>query len=298
MSDGLRIVVVGADGLIGHALCARLTEQGNVAIGTSRRRGRTGDGGLYLDLAAPSLPDMPQADVAVICAAMAKFSECRGNPPLARQVNVIGAVMLARRFIERGTRVVRLSSSAVFDGKHPKVVADTPTGSLSVYGQIQAEAERAMLALGPMATVLRLTKVVTPAFPVVRAWLAALAEGGCIEAFTDHRISPISLRCAVDAIVAVVQQREGGIFQVSGGGDISYVEFAYHLVERLGLPRERVVPIRAAQKGVPSEEVTGYTSMDTSRLTALTGFVAPEPFSVFDQIFDAELDRLRCRIAV
>lgn len=295
MTQTLRALVIGADGVIGSALCDHLARCGHTLFGTTRRKNKVDSNRtLLLDLAEPRIATdhLPDVDIAIICAAMARFADCRMQPDLARRVNVTAPIAVARRLVERGAFVVRLSSSAVFDCRIPRVRADRPTDPRSVYGRLQAEAEEAVLGLGKNASILRLTKIMTSDFALIRNWIAALARGDSIEAFEDHALCPLPLASVVDAATAVLELGQGGIFQVSGAADISYADLARHLVRRLGLPSAKVVPVRAVDKGVPADEVTPFTSMDTARLTAITGFVPPEPLSVFDDIFGGMIGRL------
>ena len=295
MTQTLRALVIGADGVIGSALCDHLERCGHTLFGTTRRKNKVDSNRtLLLDLAEPRIATdhLPDVDIAIICAAMARFADCRMQPDLARRVNVTAPIAVARRLVERGAFVVRLSSSAVFDCRIPRVRADRPTDPRSIYGRLQAEAEEAVLGLGKNASILRLTKIMTSDFALIRNWIAALARGDSIEAFEDHALCPLPLASVVDAATAVLELGQGGIFQVSGAADISYADLARHLVRRLGLPSAKVVPVRAVDKGVPADEVTPFTSMDTARLTAITGFVPPEPLSVFDDIFGGMISRV------
>jgi len=67
----MRCLIIGADGSFGGALSRSLQSLGHEVIATTRRPDRAGEH-LLLDLAEP-LPPLPQADVAVICAAMARL---------------------------------------------------------------------------------------------------------------------------------------------------------------------------------------------------------------------------------
>jgi dTDP-4-dehydrorhamnose reductase len=295
VTQTLRALVIGADGVIGSALCDHLARCGHTLFGTTRRKNKVDSNlTLFLDLAEPRIATdhLPDVDIAIICAAMARFAECRMQPHLARRVNVTAPIAVARRLVERGAFVVRLSSSAVFDCRIPRVRADRPTDPRSIYGRLQAEAEEAVLGLGKNASILRLTKIMTSDFALIRNWIAALARGDSIEAFEDHALCPLPLASVVDAATAVLELGQGGIFQVSGAADISYADLARHLVRRLGLPSAKVVPVRALDKGVPADEVTPFTSMDTARLTAITGFVPPQPLTVFDDVFGGLIGRL------
>lgn len=282
----MRIVVVGADGLIGGGLVARLARRGHDVIGTTRRpeKAQAGDG-CFLDLAAPRLSSLPVGDVAIICAAMAKFSDCRNQPDLARQVNVTARLAIARNFIENGGRVIMLSSSVVFDCLRPRMSATAPTAPRNAYGRLLAEAEAGLLPLG--GTVFRLTKVIVPDTGHLAGWLPALRAGQTVRAFEDHRLCPIPLQAVLDGIAAVAECKETGIFQVSGAEDISYADAARHLAVRLGVPQSQVVGALAVDSGIPDNEVTPYTSLDTSRLSALTGFMPPAARAVIDEVFAA-----------
>ena len=292
----MRVLIIGGDGLIGEALKRRLAARGHDVIATTRHSDRVDARTIYLDIGEPKaseIDELPVADVAIFCAGMSRFSECRKFPELAERVNVTGPTQIATRLITRGTRVLRLSSSSVFSCTIPRVAADHPVSPRGVYGRLQADAERAVLALGPRAGVIRLTKVVTPQFSLFRNWMSALSEEKRIEAFSDHGVSPVSLETGVEAIKAIAEQNKGGIFQVSGSGDISYEELARWLVRSVGLSSDRVVAVRAAGDKLLSEEVTRFTSMDTSRLEALTGYVPQDPLIVFAETFGPELKGFR-----
>ena len=285
----LRILIVGGDGIIGGALERKLAIMGHDVAVTTRHRERVTEGTVFLDLARPHVA-LARAKYAVICAAMTRFSDCREMPELARQINVTAPVALCADLVSRGTRVILLSTSAVFDGRTPHVGASKPPSPRSMYGRLKAEAERRVLALGENASVLRLTKVLSRETGILAQWVGELKSGRNIQAFDDHRFCPITLDNALDTIAALIEGGgESGIYQVSGSADISFVEAARHLAARIGVPPQRVTAVNAEECGVPAEEITPFTSLDTSRLSALTGFVPPQPYAVIDRAFATSL---------
>jgi dTDP-4-dehydrorhamnose reductase len=280
----MRILVVGADGLIGQALSSELGRRGHDVIRTTRRlQDPLQENLVFLDLAADQLGPVPSADVMVICAAMASFSDCRNRFDLAHRINVEARLELARRAVADGGRVVALSSSVVFDCLQPRAEATWKPAPRSAYGRLMAESEACILECG--GSVLRTTKAMVAGIGVLPGWIRTLRGGGSVRAFEDHTFCPLPLRDVVDALVAVVEQPEGGIFQVSGATDISYADAARYIVGRVGMPRDRVTAVRAVDSGIPESDVTPYTSLDTSRLSELTGFQPPPPGAVIDAVY-------------
>jgi dTDP-4-dehydrorhamnose reductase len=288
----MRILVIGIDSAIGSKLTAALLTRGHTVIGTTRNtRNIYNPNAIFLDLASNDEPMLPETDAAIVCAAMARFEECQNQPELAYRVNVEAPVAIANQLVPRGTRVMLLSTSAVFDCYEPLRKADSIRAPRSVYGQLKKEAETRLLDKGQGTVVLRLTKVLNPDAGTLKDWIDDLAAGQEIRAFEDHRFCPVPLSAAVDLIAAIIASGESGIFQLSGANDISYVEAAVHLASRLGRSRKKVIAVSAAVSGLSMDEITPYTSLDTSRVSEMTGFVPPRAFDVIDTVYGAALAR-------
>ncbi|MEA2876285.1 MAG: dTDP-4-dehydrorhamnose reductase [Hyphomicrobiales bacterium] len=291
----MKAIVIGMDGLIGGALAQAIRAEGGQVHGTSRRADAAASGLQRLDLAEPNPGDvgLPSADVAFFCAAMVRFAECRANPRLARQINVVAPAALARRLAAQGTRPILLSTSAVYDGRAARVLSSEPPRPVTDYGRLKAEAEAEFLALGEGASVVRLTKVLAPRQPIFIRWIEALSRGESVTAFSDLGLAPVSLAAAIRGLSAIATQGEGGIFQVSAASDIAYAEAARHVAGRVGADRKLVVSQRGVDAGMPPEQMTLLSSLDASRLATLTGEGAPDPFDVIDEVFGAEMKQAR-----
>jgi len=290
----MKTIVVGADGVIGRALAVALASQGHFVCATTRRP-TPNRCGVHLDLSSFDVDaiQLPEADIAFFCAAITGFAACRANEALARQVNVTAPILLARRLVAAGTRVVLLSTSAVFDWRTPHVQASCRPCPVTVYGKLKAEAETAFSVFGAAASILRLTKVLTPGDSLFNNWIDDLRQEKSVTAFSDHHMAPVTLSDAVAALLAISRSSEGGIFQISGAHDVSYYEAALHLASRLNAERHRVIESRASENGVLPEEIIRYSSLETSRIGALTGWKAPEPYSVIDEVFRERFNALR-----
>jgi dTDP-4-dehydrorhamnose reductase len=286
-------LIVGADGTVGGALTRLCKSEGVRVFATTRRRPARG-GLLPLDLSDPALDqvELPQTDVAIVCASANGFANCRADPANAWRINAEAVHVLGRRLTARGCRVIYLSSSAVFDFGRPHMAAASLPCPTTVYGQSKAAGEKATLALGALGTVIRLTKVVSPTMAPIGGWIGHLQSGRTVRAFSDLHFCPISLDFIARAILAIAKADAGGVFQVSGAADISYLDAAFHLVTRLGLEKGLVVEDRAASHGIPREEIATFTSLDTSRYEKLSGISAPAPFDVLDQVYRPAIDTI------
>ncbi len=284
----VRALIIGIDSAIGRGLAEALVGRGDTVFGTTRRSAEAcGEHRFLLDLEAPEAvrAALPATDITVFCAAKSRFADCRAAPDVARRVNVEVPLTLARRLVGQGSRVLVLSTSAVFDGSRPHRRADEPTGAASLYGRLKAEVETGFLALGAPASVLRLTKLVTPQAPLFANWLAALGSGRSIRAFADLPFCPVAMDDVVASLLAAIDDAGGAIYQVSAKDDLTYFEAARHLAFRIGAARGLVEPARARDHGIPPEEILAHTSLDTARLSGLTGFSPAPPLAVLDAAF-------------
>ena len=296
----MKALIIGIDRGIGKALRADLLSKGHHVTGTTRVRKNVRDGALYLDLneAPPAYSQLPNVDVAYFCAAMTKYEDCRKDVQTARRVNAVNPSAIAKQLVNSGARVVLLSTSAVFDCRSPCMAVDRPRCPASAYGRTKAEAETAFLALGPKASVLRLTKVLAPDTGKFQEWIGNLSKGLSIECADDFRFSPIRLHDVVHALVSIGGQQEGGIFHVSASSDISYAEAAGHIADRINVPRQLVQGRSSASLNIGDDVVTAYTSLDATRLGRMFSFVPPDPRDVIDNVMGAVFASARQAIVV
>jgi dTDP-4-dehydrorhamnose reductase len=290
----MKTLVIGGDGGIGSALTNALVSRGDTVCQTTRRSAPAGSSAIHLDLASFEIDKLlPGSDIAFFCAAITGFAACRMNESLARQVNVTSPLLLARRLVAAGTRVILLSTSAVFDWRSPRVQASCPPCPVTVYGKLKAEAEAAFSAFGAAASILRLTKVLTPTDILFNNWIEDLGQERSVMAFSDHHMAPVTLNDTIAALLAISRSSESGVFQISAKHDVSYYEAALHLASRLDVERLSVAEARASENGVLPEEIIHYSSLETSRIGALTGWEAPDPYSVIDEVFRGRFDAVR-----
>ncbi len=264
MTPARRILIVGGDSAIGAAAAARLEADGHDVWSSTRRPGTDHP---FLDLATFGSPatSLPDVDMAIIAAAIARLGACAEDPAATTAVNVTGTLHLARHLAERGTRVLFLSSDKVFDG----CVAHRPRQDRAApeteYGRQKALAEAGIRALGPRGAILRLAKVLGPGEPLLVDWTRALRQGREIQPFADMYLAPVPRDLVAETLAAIVAGGGGGVYQLSGREEVSYGELASRLARRLGVSADLVRPRAADPHQFPFEARPRHSTLDMTR---------------------------------
>lgn len=229
----MRILVTGADGLVGRALCA-LRPPGVTLIGAGRAEG---------DLADPSvrerLLDRHRPDAVLFCAAFTAVDRA-GHPDdeaRARAINVDAPGRWARR-----APTWWLSSNFVYadSGPHPP---DAPLRPLGAYAEQKAAGEAAVRAAG--GHVCRVGWVYGPGGRTFGSTLVTrLRAGEAVAAVADVVVQPT---WAADLAASLLTLPEGTSHHM-GSETTSWYGFALAVQARVG--RGRVVPVRQAALGL------------------------------------------------
>jgi len=276
MNQAGTVLIVGADGMIGRTLADRFTAAGRDVVRTTLL---PTPGAVTLDLARDAAAwTPPPASVAYLCAAITSQDQCRTHREESRAVNVEGTIALAEKLVRQGTQVVFPSTNLVLDGLRPRQPADAPYAPQCEYGRQKAETERRLRQL-PGACVVRFTKVLGRAAPLLLNWVAALRKCEPIRPFSDMPMAPVPLDFAVQALTVIAAARTEGIVQVSAEKDITYADAARFIADCLLAPTELVQPITAAASAVAIEHIPVHTTLDTIRLESELGLTPPPPWT-------------------
>jgi dTDP-4-dehydrorhamnose reductase len=250
-ANGLGLVV-GGDSLVGSAIQLHCRESGISVESSSRRPGTKG---LLLDLRDPDFAPLERTryEFAFICAAVTDMRACQDEPVLTRQVNVDNTIELMRRLADRGTHLVFLSSSQVFDGETAAPSEDATTCPKNEYGAQKLAVEQAIARHELPAAILRPTKILA-SYPVgvFKAWFDALGKGQAIHAATNMPISPVMVEDVARAAGLLAAGRHRGIWHLGASDEMTYFEAARLMAERQQLPQTLVKGEALTDAQVPS----------------------------------------------
>ena len=260
--------MVGADGLIGRELSARLVLAGKQVVETTRQSDTVAERRIFLDLSENISNWSPPCHISVayICAAVSSIEYCRKYATQSAVVNIHNTVELAKILVKRGTFVIFPSTNLVYDGSVPFRKADDSVCPTTEYGRQKAEAERQLLLLGKLISVVRFTKILSFRMPLFEGWIKALKKNEVIHPFSDMVMAPVRVDFAVDVLCRVGEVSMSGILQVSGNKDITYEQVAKHLAAHAGCQPSLVQPVKFIEAYPDAEAVTIHTTLDTNRL--------------------------------
>jgi nucleoside-diphosphate-sugar epimerase len=288
------ILVTGANGFIGRALCGAWAPRGRPVRALVRRAESAPEG--TVPAVASGLSDLPAlADAlhgvhtVLQLAARVHVMRDRAADSLTafRAVNVEGTRMLLESAIEAGVRRFIYFSSVKAVGEFsdtPWTEAEPPR-PVDPYGISKLEAERLVLergrAGGLAATVLRLPLGYGPGAKANILRLFDLVARGVPLPFgaVENRRSLLFTGNLVAAVDAVLNAEVGGeTLFVSDGADLSTPELVHLIARGLGV-RPRLLGVPAFLFGLlPSaveRRLVGSLAVDIGRLRRLTGYFPP-----------------------
>lgn len=248
-----RILVLGATGQLGAALCRQL---GPAAIPAARRP--PSPDWITLDLttltATPDELVTTHKLTAIICSAGATDVErCQSDHAWADAANHLGPLALARAAANARIPFVFYSTDYVFDGtdKNPGPYReDAPTHPLSVYGGTKREGEIEILKTHPAALVLRTTTVYGPD-PQAKNFLYTLrrllSSGQTMRVPTDQLATPTYNEDLAAATLALLRGGHTGLFHAAGPTMLSRIDFARLACRLLSLDDSLLIPLATAE---------------------------------------------------
>lgn len=220
----MKVLIVGAGGLVGSHLLTALQTAGHEVIGTYANHPRPGLVGL--DIRDPSAVarciEQIGPEVVYLPASLTHVDYCENHVEESFAVNVVGV----RNVAAVAARIVYFSSDYVFDGRNGPYRETAKAHPLNVYGRHKLLAER---SLRRQDLIIR-TTVVFGHEPEGRNFIErlrrALAQGHTLVVPSDQIGTPTYAPNLARAAVALADLGESGVFHVAGCGVVSRDDFA------------------------------------------------------------------------
>lgn len=238
---------------------------------------------LLVDLAA--LLERVRPTEIVHCAALSRAAACEADPAGAHSINVEVPAQLASWAAASGARLVHVSTDLVFGG------ADAPDGGfgedsepapVSEYGRTKLEAERAVMAASPAATVARLPLLYGDSagreLGASDSLLGQVDRGESPRLFVDEWRTPLEVSSAAAALVELLDFDAPSVVHLAGPDRVSRYQLGVEVLTSMGLSRDEaaaeLTPTRQADLDAGATRPRDV-SLDATRAAAALATVLP-----------------------
>ncbi len=235
------------------------------------------------------LVEVSRAQAIVNCAAYTAVDRAETEPHVAEAVNTHGPRILSAIAGERGIPLVHISTDYVFDGRGSAPLReDDATGPLNVYGRTKLDGERAVMASGANALIIRTSWLYSEfGSNFVKTMLRLSETRSEIDVVDDQVGSPTYAEDLARAVMTLLGKGMGKyidmgkericngakLYHFSNRGEISRAGFAAEIF-RLAGRQVRVNSVATLQYPTPAVRPL-WTALDTSRIEA-AGVAVPD----------------------
>lgn len=284
--EGVAVLVPGGQGQVGSDLAALGAAEGTVHAPGSSELDVTDAGAVRAAVAGFAASARADALLPVIvnAAAYTAVDAAETDEDRARLVNADGAAHLATSAAESGVPLVHVSTDYVFSGTatRPYEPGDEP-GPRSAYGRTKLAGERAVLASGADAWVVRTAWVYGAVGGNFVKTMARLeTRNPTLSVVDDQRGAPTwseDLAAGLLELAARVARGEGPrqrVLHRTCDGETTWYGLTRALFEELGADPERVRPCTTAEFPRPAERPAYSVLSNAAWLAA--GLTPPMPW--------------------
>jgi dTDP-4-dehydrorhamnose reductase len=187
--------------------------------------------------------------------------------------NTYGPAVLAAACARHGIHLTTFSSDLVFDGSRDQPYVETDAVSpLNVYGRSKAEAETSVLERHPGSLVVRTSSFFGPwdQHNFVTQALDALGRGDPFRAASDIIVSPTYVPDLVDTCLDLLIDREQGVWHLTNGHPVTWVELAAKAAGLAGVDCSRLEAQPGSQISYAARRPL-YSALHSERAMLLPG---------------------------
>lgn len=222
--------------------------------------------------------DAIQPDCIVNCAAYTAVDKAESEPELADLINHKAVGEMAKWSAANNAKLIHVSTDYVFDGTSAAALKeDSATNPQNEYGKSKLRGEHAALRENPDAIIIRTSWVYSEfGNNFVKTMMRLMNERDTLNVVNDQIGSPTYAKDLAEAILTIITGKkwQGGIYNFSNEGEISWFDFAIAIKEIAGLNCE-VSGIPSSQFPTPAKR-PGYSLLNKAKIKNTFAVAVPE----------------------
>jgi dTDP-4-dehydrorhamnose reductase len=258
-----RILVTGANGMLGQSLCRFYSTQKNVRLlACSLDDKPVFDGIDYSPCDLTKRENVKNVvlnfypDYIINASAYTNVDLSETEREEAWKVNVKGVEYLSETARILDSRIVHVSSDYIFDGKNGPYSEKEKPNPLGYYARTKLAGENALKISGVLFTILR-TNVLYGSYSNCKVdfvgWLInSLKEGKEVRIVTDQINNPTFVDDLVQGISKVIEYKKTGVYNIGGKEFLSRYEFSKIIADFFGLDKNLIMPVTTGELNQPA----------------------------------------------
>ncbi|MFA4903603.1 MAG: SDR family oxidoreductase [Desulfobaccales bacterium] len=195
-----------------------------------------------------SVFEWAKPDVVIHAAAIGSVDFAERNREETKKINIGGTEVVVELCQIFKSRLIYISSNAVFDGRTPPYSETTAVNPINFYGQLKVDAENVVRKSSMPWAIARPILMYGWPYPGERDnpvvwWLRSLENGKPIKVVDNVFSKPLPACSCADVIWALIQQNRTGIYHAAGRDHVSLYQFALLTAEVFGLDARLITPV-------------------------------------------------------
>jgi len=257
----MKVLITGANGLLGQHLIKVLLDKNYQVIATSRGESRLpfhpSDNYSYheMDVANAletfSVMSLEKPDVVVHAAAMTNVDDCELRPQQCERINVQGTSQVLTDAETFSSHFIFISSDFVFDGEKGNYSEEEDTKPISLYGFSKLQAESMVQTSTIPFAIVRTCLVYGNLLKGIRSnivsWVKeSLEQGKTIKVVSDQLRTPTYVEDLAKGIALIIEKKATGIYHISGKDWLTPYDMAIKTANKFQLDTSKIVKVDAS----------------------------------------------------
>jgi dTDP-4-dehydrorhamnose reductase len=249
----LKILITGANGLLGHKLVEQLVERGEFeVVATGKGPCRLSGGGFFYQ--SMDITDQRQVeqliaqeapDTIIHSAAITNVDQCELNHEECLEVNVKATEYLVRAAEQLKAHFIFVSTDFVFSGEKGPYDEEAKAVPVNFYGDSKLSGENLVRGAKTSWAIARTVLVYGIAEGLSRSniilWVkSSLDEGKTIQVVDDQWRTPTLAEDLAFGCILIAEQKAQGIFHISGSDLLTPYDMAIQTAEYFGLNKDLI----------------------------------------------------------
>ena len=257
----VKVLITGANGLLGQHLTKLLIDKNYQVVATSRGESRLpfqpSDNYTYreMDIANAlevfAVMSQEKPDVVVHAAAMTQVDDCELRPQHCERINVQGTSQVLTDAETFSSHFIYISTDFVFDGEQGNYAEEDDTKPISLYGftKLQAESmvQTSTIPFAIVRTCLVYGNLLKGTRSNIVSWVKdSLEQGKTIQVVSDHVRTPTYVEDLAKGIALIIEKKATGIYHISGKDWLTPYDIALKTAAKYNLDAGKIVKVDAA----------------------------------------------------